>query len=324
MRFLILFTAWVLAGPALSQSTVLKVTTLDRENDVLSEPLIWWMRTIAERTNNRVTFQPFWSQSLVPVTRTMSAVKSGVADAGYFVSTLLSSEERDFFPLELDGALPTDERYVEVWRAIEPSIDKILERNGVVMMYPRRSPKSTIACKSKHLTQASDYKGMKIRAAGRWEIAGITRWGAAAFPIPPAETYTALQRGTVDCTYHIYPILWAFKLYEVAPYVTRLDSSASFNFIGMNRDKWNQLSEADRNAIREVSAQAMRREMDALKLREDTIITDMEKAGAKFHVPSAAEKKRLHDAVRPLWQEVRKAVGPDGVKLADILEPMQK
>ena len=100
--------------------------------------------------------------------------------------------------------------------------------------------------------------------------------------------------------------------------------SASFNFIGMNRDKWNQLSEADRSTIREVSAQAMRREMDALKLREDTIIADMEKAGAKFHVPSAAEKKRLHDAVRPLWQEVRKAVGPDGVKLADILEPMQK
>src|SRR5438132_8269778 len=119
-------------------------------------------------------------------------------------------------------------------------------------------------------------------------------------------------------------MLWGSTLSHVAPYATRRDSSAASNFIGMSRDKWNQLSEADRNTIREVSAQAMRREMDALKLREDTIIADMEKAGAKFHVPSAAEKKRLHDAVLPLWQEVRKAVGPDGVKLADILEPMQK
>ena len=49
--------------------SVLKLTTLDRENDVLSEPLIWWMKTVAERTSNRVQFQPFWSQSLVPVTR---------------------------------------------------------------------------------------------------------------------------------------------------------------------------------------------------------------------------------------------------------------
>jgi TRAP-type C4-dicarboxylate transport system substrate-binding protein len=323
MRLFIVALMWLWAIPATAQ-TVLKLTTLDRENDVLSEPLIWWMKTVAERTNNRVQFQPFWSQSLVPVTRTMSAVKSGIADAGYFVTALLSSEERDFSVLELDGALPTDERYVDAWRAIEPIIDKILERNGVVMMYPRRSPKATIACKTKHLTQASDYKGMKIRAAGRWESAGITRWGAAAFAIPPAETYTALQRGTVDCTYHIYPILWAFKLHEVAPYITRLDTSASFNFIGMSREKWNQLSEADRRTIREVSVQAMRREMVALKAREETIIGDMEKAGAKFHTPSPAEKKRLHDAIKPLWQEVRKAMGPDGVKLADILEPMQK
>jgi TRAP-type C4-dicarboxylate transport system substrate-binding protein len=325
MRIFALVAGWALALSAAAQNPmVLKVTTLDRENDVLSEPLIWWMKTVAERTNNRVTFQPFWSQSLVPVTRTMSAVKSGIADAGYFVTALLSSEERDFAVLELDGALPTDERYVDAWKAIEPTITKILERNGAVMMYPRRSPKVSIACKTKHLTQASDYKGMKIRAAGRWESAGITRWGAAAFAIPPAETYTALQRGTVDCTYHIYTILWAFKLYEVAPYITRLDNSSSFNFIGMSREKWNQISEADRRAIGEVSAQAMRREMDALKVREETIIVDMEKAGAKFHTPSPAEKKRLHDAIKPLWQEVRKVMGPDGVKLADILEPMQK
>jgi TRAP-type C4-dicarboxylate transport system substrate-binding protein len=322
MRFFIVALLWLLAVPAAAQ-TVLKLTTLDRENDVLSEPLIWWMKTVTERTNNRVQFQPFWSQSLVPVTRTMSAVKSGIADVGYFVTALLSSEERDFAVLELDGALPTDERYVAAWQAIEPTITKILERNGAVMMFPRRSPKVGIACKAKHLTQASDYAGMKIRAAGRWESAGITRWGGAAFAIPPAETYTALQRGTVDCTYHIYTIMWAFKLHEVAPYVTRIDDSASFNFIAMSRERWNQLSEADRTVIREVSAQAMRREMDALKLREETIIGDMEKAGAKFHTVSPAERKRQREAIKPLWQEARKVMGPDGQKLADILEPMQ-
>jgi hypothetical protein len=34
-----------------------------------------------------VQFQPFWGQSLVPLPRTMSAVKSGIADAGFFVVT---------------------------------------------------------------------------------------------------------------------------------------------------------------------------------------------------------------------------------------------
>jgi TRAP-type C4-dicarboxylate transport system substrate-binding protein len=307
------------SAPALT----LKLTTLDLENDVLTEPLKWWMKTVSERTGNRVQFQPFWGQSLVPLGRTMSAVKGGIADAGYFVTALLSGEEKDFAVLEIHGALPTDERYVQAWQAIEPVITRILDRHDAVVMWPRRSPKAPISCKSKFLTQASDYRGLKVRAAGRWEIASINRMGASGFAIPPAETYTALQRGTVDCTYHIYPILWALKLYEVAPYVTRIDDSASFNFIGMNKQKWNQISEADRKMIQEISRETIRREMDTLKRREETIIEDLAKQGVKFHAPSPAELKRIADAVKPLWQEVRQAVGPEGQKLAELLEPFQ-
>ena len=301
----------------------LKLATLDLEHDVLSEPLRWWMKSVAERTGDRVQFQPFWGQSLIPLGRTMSAVKSGIADAGFFVTALLSGEEKDFSILEIHGALPTDERYLQAWRAIEPVITKILDRHNAVMMWPRRSPKAPIACKNKFLTQAADYKGLKVRAAGRWEIASINRMGATGFAIPPAETYTALQRGTVDCTYHIYPILWALKLYEVAPYVTRIDDSASFNFIGMNKERWNQISEADRKVIQQISQEALEREMDTLKRREESIIEDLAKAGVKFHTPSPAEHRRVSEAVKPLLQEVRQTMGPDGQKLAELLEPFQ-
>lgn len=301
----------------------LKLTTLDLEPDVLSEPLKSWMKAVAERTGNRVEFQPFWGQSLVPLPRTMAAVKSGIADAGYFVTAVLSGEEKDFAILEVHGALPTDERYAQAWQAIAPVITKILDRHDVVLMWPRRSPKAPIACKSKFLQSAADYRGTKIRAAGRWEIASIAKMGGAGFAFPPAETYTALQRGTVDCTYHIYPLLWALKLHEVAPYVTRLDDSASFNFIGMNKQKWNQIGEADRKVIQDISREAMRREMDTLKRREETIIDDLGKKGVKFHTPSAAELKRVADAVKPVWQEARQFMGPDGQKLADLLEPFQ-
>jgi TRAP-type C4-dicarboxylate transport system substrate-binding protein len=318
----VLLAVW--HGPlAPASAAPLKLTTLDLEGDVLSEPLKWWMKAVAERTGTRVQFQPFWGQSLVPLPRTMAAVKSGIADAGYFVTAVLSGEERDFAILEVHGALPTDERYAQAWQAIEPVITKILDRHDVALMWPRRSPKAPIACKGKFLKEAGDYRGVKIRAAGRWEIASIAKMGGAGFAIPPAETYTALQRGTVDCTYHIYPLLWALKLYEVAPYVTRLDDSASFNFIGMSKRKWNEIAEADRKAIQELSREAMRREMDTLKRREETIIEDLAKQGVKFHVPSAAELKRIADVVKPVWQEARQFMGPDGQKLADLLEPFQ-
>ena len=39
--------------PAAAQNVTLKLTTLDRENEITSQPLIWWMKTIGERTNKR-------------------------------------------------------------------------------------------------------------------------------------------------------------------------------------------------------------------------------------------------------------------------------
>jgi TRAP-type C4-dicarboxylate transport system substrate-binding protein len=311
-----------LATPAAAQGVTWKLTTLDRENEITSQPLVWWIKTIGERTNKRVEIQPYWSQSLVPAPRTMSAVKSGIADVGYFVSNLLSSEEKDFAPFDIDGALPTDASYLQTWQKIEPVVARILDRHGVEMMWPRRSAKVAISCKNKFLTQASDYAGVKIRAAGRWESASITRWGAAPFSIPPADTYTALQSGTVDCTYHIYTLVWALKLFEVAPYITQIDNSAAFTFMAVNKAKWNQISEADRATIKQVSDEAMKREVEVLAARENGIIEDIAKAGGKFYRPSPEEHKRLSDAVKPLWVEVRKSVGPNGTALVDILEPL--
>jgi TRAP-type transport system periplasmic protein len=325
---LILFAAAAMIGvlairSAAAEHVTLKLTTLDRQNDATTEALNWWIKTISEQTNGRIQIQPYWSQSLVSAPRTMSAVQSGIADVGFFVSSLVSIQEKDFAPLDIDGALPTDASYLQTWQKIKPIVDKILDRDGIEMLWPRRSVKVAIACKTKFLKQASDYTGMKIRAAGRWESATITRWGAAPFSISPADTYTALESGTVDCTYHIYTQLWALKLFEVAPYITQIDDSSAFGFIGMNKGKWNQISEADRATIRRISDDAMKLEVEVMAKRENNIIEDMGKAGAKFYRPSPEERKRLSNAVRPLWAEVRKSVGPDGVALADMLEPHQ-
>jgi TRAP-type C4-dicarboxylate transport system substrate-binding protein len=215
----------------------------------------------------------------------MSAVKSGIADIGYLVSNLLAAEEKDFAAFDIDGALPTDASYLQVWPKIEPVVVKILDRHGIKMMWPRRSPKVAISCKSKFLTQASDYAGMKIRAAGRWESATITRWGAAPYSIPPADTYTALQSGTVDCTYHIYTLIWALKLFEVAPYITQIDDSAAFTFIAVNKAKWNQISEADHTIISQISDEAMKRKVEVLEKREISIIEDTPRPAASSTGP---------------------------------------
>src|SRR5262245_34478961 len=157
------------AAPAVADTY--KLATLDRENDVLSEPIRWWMQNIAERTAQRVQIQPFWAESLVPIARTMSAVESGIADFGHFVTLVLAGHEKDFAILRVPGSIPTDgPQFIKAWEAIRPAMTRIMDRHGIVPLWPRPPAKVPLACKTKLLTQASDYKDLKVRAAGRWQI----------------------------------------------------------------------------------------------------------------------------------------------------------
>ena len=56
-----------------------------------------------------------------------------------------------------------------------------------------------------------------------------------------AKPRLALQSGTVDCTYHIYTLVWALKLFEVAPYITQIEDSSAFTFIAVNKSTVNDV-----------------------------------------------------------------------------------
>ena len=57
-------------------------------------------------------------------------------------------------------------------------------------------------------------------------------------------------------------------------------NSSAFAFIGLNKAKWNWISEGDRATIKQISDEAMKREVDVLAQREKGIVEDMAKAGA--------------------------------------------
>jgi len=74
--------------------------------------------------------------------------------------------------------------------------------------------------KGKAPQSVADFKGKRLRALGGMGAAARLI-GATPVTMPSAETYTALQRGTVDAIGYPYSYAFAaFKLDEVADWVT--------------------------------------------------------------------------------------------------------
>ena len=102
--------------------------------------------------------------------------------------------------------------------------------------------------------------------------------GATALPIPYADVYSALERGTVDGAENNWPSYEAMNHYEVAKYYTVDEHNRVPEMQICSKHTWNKFSEDDRQMILECAKES------AVEL-------------------SAAEKKRFQEAVRGVYEK---------------------
>ena len=93
-----------------------------------------------------------------------------------------------------------------------------------------------------------DLKGRKIRTTPTY--AGVMALlGGTSVVLPPAEVYSSLDKGVVEgATWPALGLLGT-RWYEVAKYVARPTFGVASQMILMNRDAWNKLSPAERDAV---------------------------------------------------------------------------
>jgi TRAP-type C4-dicarboxylate transport system substrate-binding protein len=129
-----------------------------------------------------------------------------------------------------------------------------------------------------------DWAGRKIRGAATHKPV-IEMLGGVMVILPPAEIYTALEKGLVDGA--VWPAVGVldYRWYEVAKYLLRPAMGANYEPIFMNLDAWNALSPDDRKIIMTVAREVeeswykispvvFKREEDAL-LAKGVQITEM-------------------------------------------------
>lgn len=278
---------------------------------------------VEQGTKGRVKFQIFYGGSLIPKPQFVDGVSMGIADISHGPGGFVSGKIPALYAFEVFGGINFDKFY-EIQKAIDPVMIRLFEPKNIRPILTMYNPDTVLAHRTKFLKTPEDWKGQKMRMSGRFQSALAGKWGASPVFMPPGELFLALQRGTIDGYQLIVDIIAGFKLYEVSPYLTMPAFSNNIEFVTMNLGKWNALTPADRavfqkslEEVKEWMVPAYKKEIEALKAA-------MVAKGAKIYYPTPDEERAYTRDSFAQWPEVRKAAGPIGIELCDILEKFRQ
>jgi TRAP-type C4-dicarboxylate transport system substrate-binding protein len=295
------------------------------ERDFYAEHVKKWVADIEKATEGRVKVKLHFSGALVSAKETVNAVRSGAAGGGTTSISFLAGLFRPLSYLEPLLWVPADPKVgVATMQKITPIARTLMENRGLKLMFMFPSAGLVTNCINGHIKSVADWKGKKVRAAGRWQGIQLRAVGAAPVAIDPGEVYIALQNKTVDCMMFLANLTLSAKIQEVAPYITYWRDGANASAYYMNLDQWNKISAKDQKAIMAVSDKVVADAAPKLVQMQLDAVEALKKAGAKVHMATDKEISDFKQATQVVWKDVEKIAGAAGKPIGAIVLPLQK
>ena len=158
------------------------------------------------------------------------------------------------FPLtlltELPGVLTEADGTATLWNNMD-LFQPEYERVKLVSLWS--NARNVLYTRDKAVRTPADVAGMKIRVPSRNAGLVVEAWGGSPVSMPVSEIYNALQTGVIDGAMIDGTATMAFKLGEVANFLTvGMDTTISPFFIIMNRDAFDALPADQQAAVLKV------------------------------------------------------------------------
>ena len=303
-----------------SAQTRLDVAIFHIERDPYAETLRLWIAEVQKRTGGKVQIRAHYAGALAKLTEVFDAVRNGVVPMGLVAPSFISGVMPAMAYLEMLGGFPsTQEGTEKALPAMRPLMEKMFAGQGMVYLWQQPAFSVGVACRDKIMRTPADWKGVKVRTAGRWQAEQMKTLGAIPVAIDPSEQYLALQSRAVDCALGIPTLLLGLKLNEVAPKITHLRMSVNAMLYVVNAKTWAGLAPTEREAISAAALEAEKRSVPFLLSSMDDYYGKLKAAKAEVHPISDADLKAYRDAFRPVFESIGKTSDDTGRSLGDQL-----
>lgn len=277
---------------------------------------------VSEVTNGTVTVEIHPGGALAAPPATFDNTATGVMDMGWALHGYTPGR----FPLtdvvELPHMFDSAVQATEVlWDLYEEFDELQQEYEGVKVLALWTHDIGDLFTREQPVQSLDDMQGLSLRAPGPVQTELIDALGGSGVGLPAPELYDALERGVIDGLMIANTGIESFTLHEVLSYGTRANFYVAGQFLVMNQQSWDQLSDSQQQAIegvigRDLSLQAAR----AYDEEYEEVITKFEDWGMDITVLEGAELEEWREASRSVvedWIAERESEGQPGQALHD-------
>ncbi|MEI4488813.1 TRAP transporter substrate-binding protein [Frigidibacter sp. MR17.14] len=207
-----------------------------------------------------------------------------------------------------------------LWEVSRPHFEEVFARHGQVLLYASPWPPAGIWAHKPVLTSA-DLQGLKIRS---WDASGtatLKAAGAAAIQLPWADVVPQLAAGGIEAVLTSAEGGVSAKFWEHLSDFSALNYAMSLNMTHVNKDEWDALSDAQRDALLKAAEAASDKAWSAL---DDVVASNY--ADMRAHGMTVQEKidpafqKALSEAGQGVYADWLSKVGDEGKEILDAYE----
>jgi len=293
-----------------------------------TEGLEYISKYVNDKTCGNFAFKLYYGEQLSKAKENLDAIKVGAVEGGFVSSSYHPAKVRALGVLDLPF-LPiydfdTNRKVSDALFATD-SLKKSLARWGARRWYQMLLPHYEYMGRGKPPKKLEDFKGMRLRALGGMGAAARVI-GAVPTTMPAPETYTALQRGTVDAIG--LPFSYAFRSYkldDISTWYTSNLSAGNVNaFIALNQKAWDKLPQQYRDILDESLDAGYDVMIKAFAKQDAVNIPRWRKSGKMTEIVFSDEERAKFQKIggKPVWNawvaEAKSEV-PDAQELLDLL-----
>ena len=276
----------------------------------------------------KVQWKEAFGGQLYKANATLTSVEQGITDIGW-VFSYLEPAKMPLSQLAAHTPFTTSDPRIVLGAMTEmidknPAFKAEWDKYNIVFLGATGSDTYDIWTKFP-VKSVSDLKGRKLSAPG---ILGLWLRGVGATPVDGALTtyYTDIQTGVSEGVVSLATGILPAKVYEVAPYVTKVNMGVVFSGgVAINKDSWAKLPPEVQQAMREAGAEYSRRHGEDLVQRHQTAMDRMVELGKGQNPPVTvtplpdAERRKWIDGLPNLAQEWVKNNEGRGVQAKPLL-----
>jgi TRAP-type C4-dicarboxylate transport system substrate-binding protein len=291
--------------------------------------MVPWAKMVEEKSGGRLKITIYPGSTLGKAVDHYDLIKDGIADMGFTTPGYTPGR----FPLiavtELPLGLFKSSRGGSL--ALMSIFDKYFkdEFKDVKVLWFWVHPPGHFHLAKRQVKVLEDLGGLKIRAATPMLVNMVKGLGATPVSIPAPDTYTALERGTVDGTIFPWEAISSFKIAEVLKHHVSSGLYVAPLFTFMNKKKYESLPADLRKVIDDLSgnwgAEFNGKVWDQ---NEFVGIEAIKKAGGTIYTLPAEERQRWLTKLKPIEEEWIKSMEaknlPGRQLLSDLKEAIKK